>query len=330
MRETRPDPSHFTLAAAVKGEAIISTQNILNQMLSKNKTMVDAGVEHIRIRRFDDAGELYAKHVIASNCDLQTALGDLFEDESGRREFYITGKLAEVVRDALGFGEVVLPAAALWAALQQLVKSEAYREAQGLAAIDLSASGYLLLGVDDKGKLKDDLMIVNPRCGAGSGVNIDRVLQKLAIGREQVDELLAEYVGDEGKAAREKVNIRADRCGVFSSSATISDKNQGIPLPFALAVTLKSEVVKVCRRLPPGFEQVILTGGIFNWAYARDCARDYLYGIGVLKVAHDDEQSLIFDGVNSLVGLIGSDNFAQQEQRLKKTERLVEFQKGCL
>ena len=42
--------------------------------------------------------------------------------------------------------------------------------------------------------------------------------------------------------------------------------------PAALAVTLKSEVLKACRKLPPGFAKVYLTGRVFKWQFARDCA----------------------------------------------------------
>ncbi len=62
--------------------------------------------------------------------------------------------------------------------------------------------------------------------------------------------------GEEGKEKRSRVSVRADRCGVFASSATISDKNQGIPLDVALATTLKSEVLKACNKLPQGFQKV--------------------------------------------------------------------------
>ena len=48
--------------------------------------------------------------------------------------------------------------------------------------IDLSASGYMLVCVDKQGNLKDDTLIVNPKCGAGSGINLSRILEKLDIG----------------------------------------------------------------------------------------------------------------------------------------------------
>ena len=82
--------------------------------------------------------------------------------------------------------------------------------------LDLSASGYLLVGIDRSGALKDDLLLLNPRCGAASGINLDRVLQKLALTRKEVDPLLADYLGDVGREQRDAVSVRADRCGVFT------------------------------------------------------------------------------------------------------------------
>jgi activator of 2-hydroxyglutaryl-CoA dehydratase/predicted nucleotide-binding protein (sugar kinase/HSP70/actin superfamily) len=238
---------------------------------------------------------------------------------------YVTGKLAEVVQDILGYGEIIQPAAALWSALQAIQQRKGKDHRGTLAAIDLSASGYLIIGVDKDGLLKDDLMVVNPRCGAGSGVNINRVLQKLAISREDVDSLLGKYIGEAGKKARSTINVRADRCGVFSSSATISDKNQGIPLDFALAVTLKSEVMKTCKKLSGSFEKIYLTGGIFRWRFARDCAQDYLETIGVQSIAHDEDQSLQFDGIKTLVDQIGERDFVKQELCLKKRSKMTEL-----
>jgi len=37
---------------------------------------------------------------------------------------------------------------------------------------------------------------------------------------------------------------------------TVSDKNQGVPLSYALAVTLKSEAIKACRHLKKSFDSV--------------------------------------------------------------------------
>ena len=117
---------------------------------------------------------------------------------------------------------------------------------------------------------------MDPRCGAGTGINLSRILEKLNINRNDVDRILADYLGAEGKEKREQIPVRADRCGVFSSSATVSDKNQGIPLDYALAVTMKSEVMKPCNKMSHGTDKVILTGGVFRWQYARNCAEDFI------------------------------------------------------
>jgi activator of 2-hydroxyglutaryl-CoA dehydratase/predicted nucleotide-binding protein (sugar kinase/HSP70/actin superfamily) len=296
-----------------------------------DRVIIDAGVENIRVRLYGESGTPLKNLTIPSN----TRLRREFEKHQLIRQkgtlshppttTYITGKLADVIRDALGHGEIILPAAALWSGLQSLLQQKENDGVDSLAAIDLSASGYLIIGIDSEGQLKDDLLIVNPRCGAGSGVNIDRVLQKLAIARKNVDSLLKDYLGEPGRATRAKINVRADRCGVFSSSATISDKNQGIPLEFALAVTLKSEVMKTCKKLPAGFDKVYLTGGIFKWQFARDCAADHLESIGVLKVEYDAGHSLPFDGIVNLVDTIGKDNYIRQERRLKRRRKLAEF-----
>lgn len=283
--------------------------------------VIDAGIEQLRIRHYAASGSVIAQHLLPTAGDLRKALlaSPLFAAPAlWQLPLYITGKLAEVAHTALGRGEVVLPTAALWAQAQGLMAQAENAGLASLAIIDLSASGYLVLGIDGGGELKDDLLAVNPRCGAGSGVNIDRVLQKLAMRRDSVDQLLARFLGEPGHAARDKVTVRADRCGVFASSATISDKNQGIPLDTALAVTLKSEVLKVVKKVPAGFARVYLTGGVFAWQFTRDCATDYFRSIGIEDVAYDTEQAFYLEGVRRLIERIGSGNLAQPETRLRK------------
>ena len=228
-------------------------------------------------------------------------MAGLADTDSGPRTL-ITGKLAQVVRDTLEYGVVLLPDAVLWAGAEAIIQARGYRT---LAVIELSASGYRAIGIDRAGRLVDDLLAGNPRCGAGSGINLDRVLQKLAVSHSQVDVLLAEFLGEAGKKDRQAVPVRADRCGVFSVSATISDKNQGIPLHTALAVTLKSEVLKACKKVPAGFDGAILTGGVFRWRYARDCARDYLTAQGIGTIEHDEENDLVFRGIERLTEQVG-------------------------
>jgi len=281
---------------------------------------IDAGVSSIRILACDEQGAQLGRLSIPANEDLGAAVTshglDRLPESTG---IYMTGKLQETVRHHIGRGELILSAAALWSAARSLL------EEKPLGIIELSASGYVIIGLDEAGHLKDDMLSVNPRCGAGSGINLDRVLQKLNIERSDVDAILDDYIGEEHRERREAVNVRADRCGVFAASATISDKNQGIPLDFALAVTLKSEVLKACRKLHGSFATVWLSGGIFNWQYARDCARDYLKSLGITDVRHDSDGSFPLRGLRHLQQLVGSGNFSQPDRRVLPTQKLVEY-----
>ena len=282
---------------------------------------VDAGVGHFRFQGQDERGLALFDVTLPSNSNLVQLAADyrLRERFGGGPDaaIFITGKLAALVKAAIGGGKTILPAAAAWLAGRGLIRQAADVRVMGsLAMIELSASGYLVLGLDREGALKDDLLVVNPRCGAGSGINLDRVLQKLGMARADVDALLADYCGEAGRARREAVPIRADRCGVFSSSATISDKNQGIPLPVALATTLKSEILKACRKLPAGFDQVCLGGRVFHWRFARDCAEDYLRGLGVREVLHDPDNDGALEAMRGLVAELGASGLAQSDARL--------------
>jgi len=279
---------------------------------------VDAGVGHFRFQGQDERGLALFDVTLPSNSNLVQLAADyrLRERFGGGPDaaIFITGKLAALVKAAIGGGKTILPAAAAWLAGRGLIRQAADVRVMGsLAMIELSASGYLVLGLDREGALKDDLLVVNPRCGAGSGINLDRVLQKLGMARADVDALLADYCGEAGRARREAVPIRADRCGVFSSSATISDKNQGIPLPVALATTLKSEILKACRKLPAGFDQVCLGGRVFHWRFARDCAEDYLRGLGVREVLHDPDNDGALEAMRGLVAELGATGLAQPD-----------------
>jgi len=281
---------------------------------------IDAGVSSVKLEACNAQGERLYRWNIASNENLAEAIHSYGLDSLGSEiHVYITGKLQATLHRYIGKGELILSSAALWAAARTL-------KTQGsLAILEISASGYMAIGIEDDGMLKEDMLVVNPRCGAGSGVNLDRVLQKLNISREKVDEILSNYTGDANKKAREDVNVRADRCGVFASSATISDKNQGIPLDFALAVTLKSEVLKACKKLADGFETVWLSGRLFAWEFARDCAFDYLKARGVQKILHDFENEIPLKGLRFLHQSIGTGNFAQPDRRVVKRVQLTEY-----
>jgi len=299
---------------------------------------IDAGIENIHIRQYDsfsgnNTEKLTNDIKIKNNDDIhklfqKSKIMDLIGDENdtlgnGNPSIYITGKLAEITQKALNKGESIVPAATLWAAAKSFIKNE---KLETLGIIDLSASGYMVICVDKKGKLKDDLLIVNPRCGAGTGINLSRILEKLNINRNDVDSILTDYLGAEGKEKREQIPVRADRCGVFSSSATVSDKNQGIPLDYALAVTMKSEVMKPCSKMSHGTDKVILAGGVFRWQYARNCAEDLLKKNGVNEIVYNDKQTIMLKGMKHLVHSVGKDNFRKKNpNQLRKPDTLVEL-----
>jgi len=288
-------------------------------------TIIDAGIANIHVQMF--TGSDVKDFLIPNNDEIGKLFreADLLEKlKSKDTPLYITGKLADIVRDTLGHGEIVIPGAAFWSEAKSLIEKSP--SAKSLGIIDLSASGYMVIAIDRSGNLKNDLLVTNPRCGAGTGINLNRILEKLDIRNSEVDKILASYLGEAGKEKRAKVTIRADRCGVFSSSATISDKNQGIPLDVALAVTMKSEVLKACKKMLPKTDVVYLSGRVFDWQFIRDCAEDYPKSIGVKKVAYDQSQSLLIKGVKFLVNKIGPDKFrVSEEKKLRKEEKLISY-----
>jgi len=293
---------------------------------------VDAGVACVRLQGRDPAGRVVQDRLVPANGELAAVV--MAELKAMARfgavpPLYLTGKLAPMIRSTVGRGTIFPSAAAAWLGARALMRRTENAGLDTLALVELSASGYLVLGVDRAGELKDDLLVVNPRCGAGSGVNLDRVLQKLGMAREELDRVLAAYLGEDGSARRRAVLVRADRCGVFSSSATISDKNQGIPLDMALAVTVKSEVLKACRKLPAGFAKVTLSGRIFEWAYARDCATDFLLGQGVREVAAEPGNGFVIDALHDLVARVGADAIGQPDERVKRRRATVEHPAFC-
>ena len=211
-------------------------------------------------------------------------------------------------------GNILLPGAVLWARARKL----AYELNSSIGIIELSASGYALVCVDKNGELLNDFLVVNPKCGAGCGINLKRILENLDVGLGEVDTILKNYLGEQGKKKRQEVTIRADRCGVFSSSATISDKNQGIPLDYALATTMKSEVLKACRRVLD-VDKIMLTGGVFQWEFMRDCARDFLAGKDMTDVDYND--SLMLDGMENLYSSLNG-KIRTQGSKLTKPRKL--------
>jgi len=316
-------------------------EKITDANVNIQQIFIDAGIEHINVKTYanslENNSEILSQEItIKNNDDVRTlfkkyGVMELIEKlsastENGNTPIYITGKLSEITHKILKQGETILPAATFWAAAKFILQKEENKNLETVGIVDLSASGYMIICVDKNEALKDDLLIVNPRCGAGTGINLSRILEKLDIDRNDVDNLLKDYLGAAGKAKREQISVRADRCGVFSSSATVSDKNQGIPLDHALAVTMKSEVLKPCSKMPYGTDKVYLTGGVFRWQYARDCAEDLLKSNGVKEIIYDKTQSVSMDGMKYLVEKIGTGNFRTQNTvQLRKSETLIEL-----
>jgi hypothetical protein len=179
-------------------------------MSKTNLIIIDAGVEHIHLGIYQDSR---IKNVLIKNNDkIETLFKNhgVFElIQNPETELYLTGKLAEIVRATVKRGKIIMPGAALWAGAKLLLSK--HKNFNSLGVIDLSASGYMVIAVNQKGQLIDDLLITNPRCGAGSGINLSRILEKLAIKTEEVDHILKDYLGETGQAKRHGVGIRADR-----------------------------------------------------------------------------------------------------------------------
>jgi len=273
-------------------------------------TLIDAGISRLRLVAVDADGQEKPAESLPMTGPIQEVLQASVDYPAiNSAPCFVTGEFGNLAAAALSSAKVIEPTAALWAAGQALVQVES--GLHHLAIIEMSASGYRLLGVNIGGRIDQGLFSTHPKCGAGSGVNLVRILEKLAVPLADVDLLLARYLGEAGAEARRSLSVRADRCGVFSSSATVSDKNQGIPLDFALATTMKSEVRKACSRLTGRFDMVWCTGGIFAWGFARDCAADDLQDRGMATMAFDPESSLPLKGLGYLVRTLGMDGFRQ-------------------
>ena len=220
----------------------------------------------------------------------------------GYPEIYLTGKLSAQAQDFLEYGTRMHPEAVLWQAAQCLLTNpdSHLSPAESIAIIDFSASGFCIAVARRNLDLAPQFLEKNPSCGAGSGINLRRVLEKLNIAAEDVDSVLQDFLGEEGQSLRSALSVRMERCGVFSVSATVSDKNQGIPIEHALAVTMKSEVAKAVSRVPPNITRIYLTGGVFRWRFLRDCAADFLRSQGIDDIVYDENQSLTFLGMEAL------------------------------
>jgi hypothetical protein len=271
--------------------------------------LVDTGIENVHVRCLGTDGRVwcersYAHHgKLKSLLDVEKAfLTEQVQRDNADPEIYLTGKLSGEASVFLGGGTRLLPEAVLRRAARRLLGDRDLEGsiAKSLAIIDFSASGYCVVTAGRNGREKSEGVARNPTCGAGSGVNLRRILEKLNIAPEDVDRLLDAYIGERGAALRMALPVRTERCGVFSVSATVSDKNQGIPTEHAMAVTMKSEVMKPCSRVPAGISRVYLTGGVFRWRFMRECAEDDLRARGIRDILYDENQSLVMTGMEAL------------------------------
>ena len=271
--------------------------------------LVDTGIENVHVRAVATDGRVWRKRSYAHHGKLKSLLdvekaflSDQVERNTVVPEIYLTGKLSGEASAVLGGGTRLLPEAVLRGAARRLLDNRDFEESnvESVAIIDFSASGYCVVTAGRNGSEKTEGVVRNPTCGAGSGVNLRRVLEKLNIALEDADRLLDVYFGERGAALRMALPMRTERCGVFSVSATVSDKNQGIPTEHAMAVTMKSEVMKPCSRVPAGISRVYLTGGVFRWRFMRECAEDNLRARGIRDIRYDEDQSLVMMGMEAL------------------------------
>ncbi|MHB8770754.1 MAG: BadF/BadG/BcrA/BcrD ATPase family protein [Syntrophales bacterium] len=278
-------------------------------MEDKTTFLVDAGIENIRIRCLDADGRVLSERSCPHQGKLKAILAAELGPAPGRNRadgprpgIFLTGKLAAEAAAALGGGTQLMSEAVLRRAAGCLLDGAVPPgvTADSVAIIDFSASGYCVVTAGRGQWRRLAGVTVNPTCGAGSGVNLRRILEKLAIAPKDADRLLAAYLGEAGAGLRGELPVRTERCGVFSVSATVSDKNQGIPVAHALAVTMKSEAAKPCGRVPAGVESVILTGGVFRWQFMRDCAADILASRGVRHIRYDEGLSPVMLGMGAL------------------------------
>lgn len=286
--------------------------------MSKNKLIINAWIQNIGIVLYSEKLENPIKIEIKSEDEITKLFEDNWVFELLQKHYwttnpenvYVSGKLASTVKKIFTKWEEIIPIAALWKIAKVLIKTNT--NSQTLWILELSASWYTGIVVDKDGNLYNDQIFVNPHCWAWSWINLSRILQKLWIEKENVDTVLSDFVWEEWKVKRKEIPVRADRCWVFASSATISDKNQWIPLEHALAVTIKSEVLKACKKLPNWIDCIYLTWWVFKWQYARDCATDYLEEFSTKEIIYDDKQELITNWIKYLIDDIG-DNFRHAE-----------------
>ncbi len=278
-------------------------------MKYKARLLIDAGIEKLHVQHVDYDGRHLQSRIHLHRGQLQQHLAaekdvqrEMAVNDGCAAEIFLTGKLSAPARDFLIYGTRLHPEAVLWQAARRLLTNptDGLSPVESVAIIDFSASGFCIVAAARHLDLAPQYLEKNPSCGAGSGINLRRVLEKLNITAEDVDNILQDYLGDAGHDLRSALPVRMERCGVFSVSATVSDKNQGIPIEHALAVTMKSEAAKAASRVPPNINRIYLTGGVFRWQFLRDCTSDFLQAQGINDIVYDAEQSLIFLGMEAL------------------------------
>jgi len=277
-------------------------------MTAKIYFLIDAGIEKLHIRQAGDDARNQQDRIHMHRGQLNHFLNpekniilEIFNSTGCYPEVYLTGKLSAQARDFLGCGKRLHPEAVLAQSARILATNDDGRmpPAESIAIIDFSASGFCIAAASRHPGSGPQCLEKNPSCGAGSGINLRRILEKLNIADDHVDHLLQEYLGEKGQASRRALPVRMERCGVFSVSATVSDKNQGIPVEHALAVTMKSEAAKAAARVPTNIRRIYLTGGVFRWQFLRDCTADFLRTKGIDDIVYDENQSLMFLGMEA-------------------------------
>ena len=71
-------------------------------------------------------------------------------------------------------------------------------------------------------------------------------------------------------------------------------------------------------------DTIYLTGGVFQWQYARDCAEDVLKARGIGNVYYDSKQLVSIDGLRYMVQNIGENKFIKHNRKkLRKPKTLI-------
>ena len=158
---------------------------------------------------------------------------------------FLTGKLSGEASAFLGGGTQLMSEAVLRRAARYLLNGGAPEGpcAESIAIIDFSASGYCVVTAGRNGRGNIDGVAVNPTCGAGSGINLRRILEKLAITPKMPTASSLPISGARGPVAHgvagpDRALRRLQRVGYRFR------QEQGIPVEHALAVTMKSEVIE--------------------------------------------------------------------------------------